>query len=78
MSQLPNSVSYFFCGVGTESSPCASCILESALTAEYWTHVDNFPCHRPVDKEAEEQLIGLLRHAFVGEHPTLKFVDDWG
>ncbi|KAG8991001.1 hypothetical protein FRB94_012935 [Tulasnella sp. JGI-2019a] len=39
--------------------------IKSRLTPEYWTHVEYFPMHLPVRREAEDQLVGILRHGCV-------------
>lgn len=51
-------------GIGQVSSPAQ---LKSALTPEYWTHMDYFPCHRAVDGAAEEELQNILRHGAVDD-----------
>lgn len=41
--------------------------LESALTGEYWNHVENFPCHQIYWADAEDELKGILGHGAIGE-----------
>lgn len=38
----------------------------SALTSEYWVHVDYCPGHKDLDVQAEEELIATLRHGCIG------------
>ncbi|KIO23742.1 hypothetical protein M407DRAFT_26804 [Tulasnella calospora MUT 4182] len=51
-------------GVGQFSSLAQ---LKSALTPEYWTHMDYFPCHRAVDAAAEEELQNVLRQGAIDD-----------
>lgn len=39
---------------------------ESAVTGEYWTHVDYYPCHTPFDAQAESDLVDILIYYCVG------------
>lgn len=50
-------------------SSAASDYLESGsrLIPEYWTHVEYFPMHWSVNQEAEDVIIGVLRHGCVGK-----------
>ncbi|KIO30636.1 hypothetical protein M407DRAFT_20352 [Tulasnella calospora MUT 4182] len=41
--------------------------LRGALTSEYWVHVDYFPNHRGLDAQAEEDLMGTLRHGCIDD-----------
>ncbi|KAG8976139.1 hypothetical protein FRB90_009275, partial [Tulasnella sp. 427] len=41
--------------------------LKSALTGEYWNHVENFPCHQVFWSEAEDELKGILAHGAIDD-----------
>ncbi|KIO30646.1 hypothetical protein M407DRAFT_20361 [Tulasnella calospora MUT 4182] len=51
-------------GIGPVTSPRQ---LRSALVPEYWTHVDYFPCHHPVNDDATEELLNVLRHGAIDD-----------
>ncbi|KIO21217.1 hypothetical protein M407DRAFT_29146 [Tulasnella calospora MUT 4182] len=40
---------------------------ESALTGEYWNHVENFPCHQIFWADAEDELKGILGHGAIDD-----------
>lgn len=44
--------------------------IESAVAPEYWTHVEYFPVHHPIDSPDEEQLPDILRHGCIGRRPA--------
>ncbi|KAG8998551.1 hypothetical protein FRB90_012279 [Tulasnella sp. 427] len=41
--------------------------LKSALTGEYWNHVENFPCHQVFWSEAEDELKGILAYGAIDD-----------
>ncbi|KAG8934685.1 hypothetical protein FRC01_001086 [Tulasnella sp. 417] len=41
--------------------------LKSALTGEYWNHVENFPCHQIYWADAEDELKGILGHGAIDD-----------
>ncbi|KAG9009431.1 hypothetical protein FRB90_008344 [Tulasnella sp. 427] len=51
--------------LGLEPFDCDG-FLKSALTGEYWNHVENFPCHQVFWSEAEDELKGILARGAIG------------
>ncbi|KIO21220.1 hypothetical protein M407DRAFT_29149 [Tulasnella calospora MUT 4182] len=41
--------------------------LKSALTGEYWNHLENFPCHQIFWADAEDELKGILGHGAIDD-----------
>ncbi|KIO23728.1 hypothetical protein M407DRAFT_77759, partial [Tulasnella calospora MUT 4182] len=41
--------------------------LRTALTSEYWVHVDYCPGHKDLDVKAEEELMAALRHGCIDD-----------
>ncbi|KAG8942156.1 hypothetical protein FRC04_003846 [Tulasnella sp. 424] len=48
-----------------------------ALTSEYWVHVESFPSHRGVDRQAEESLVETLRHSCINDMTAPGSTSPW-
>ncbi|KAG8975349.1 hypothetical protein FRC05_005908 [Tulasnella sp. 425] len=51
--------------------------LLGALTSEYWVHVDYFPGHRGVDRQAEESLVATLSHGCIDDMTAPGSTSPW-
>ncbi|KAG8975346.1 hypothetical protein FRC05_005905 [Tulasnella sp. 425] len=70
----PEEVDVHLLGIGPFES---NVDLRGALTSEYWIHVDYFPGHHGLDRQAEESLVATLRRGCIDDMAAPRSTLPW-